>query len=311
VGVCTQTLHDPSRNRSFDVEYWYPVDLANPGGAPNEYSIDGPLGAVTGKFPTSALRDANAAAGAHPTVLFSHGFGGIRFQSYFLTERLASHGFIVVAPDHPGNRLQDVAALGDEAAAAQSAIDRPLDVVFALDQLLYGNSCAKLTVDSSGIGATGHSFGGWTALTVAHQDPRFAAVFPMAPGFKQGATPEFVAEIDRPLMLFGGSEDGTTPFESDQLVPYELAQPPKYLVEIEGAGHLDFSNLCEVPIAQLFIDDGCDPQKVDPKLVQAVANTLAVAFAQRHLAHDESFSQYLDGAHVLSLGGLEYWREAP
>ncbi len=310
VGVCTKTLFDPSRNRSFDVEYWYPASLDEPGGKKNEYALDGPLGGVMPKIATPALRDAKPAGGARPTVMFSHGFGGIRFQSYFLTERLASHGFIVVAPDHPGNRLQDVSMLGDADAATQSAIDRPLDVIFALDQLLYGNACADLSVDPSGIGVTGHSFGGWTALEVAHRDPRIAAVFPMAPGFKKGATADFVAEIGRPLILFGGSEDGTTPFDTDQQAPYELAEKPKYLVEIDGAGHLDFSNLCEVPLAQLFINDGCDPAKVDPTAVHAKVVSIATAFAELYLAHDESFAKYLDEAAVLSLGGLQYWRDA-
>jgi predicted dienelactone hydrolase len=77
------------------------------------------------------LAGATPAPGSWPVIVFSHGFGGIRFQSYFLTERLATHGFIVIAPDHPGNTLVDFAQLGDDAAQAQSAIDRPLDILFS------------------------------------------------------------------------------------------------------------------------------------------------------------------------------------
>ena len=44
---------------------------------------------------------------------------------------------------------------------------------------------------------------------------------------------------------------------------------------VEGAGHLDFSDLCAVPIAVLFVDDGCDPESIDPAVVHARTNALA------------------------------------
>ena len=44
-----------------------------------------------------------ALGGPWPIILFSHGNQGIKEQSFFLTEHLASHGYLVVAPDHQYN----------------------------------------------------------------------------------------------------------------------------------------------------------------------------------------------------------------
>src|SRR5262245_10742139 len=100
-GVHTVELHDASRNRTFSVDVWYP---AEPDGSPNRYDPESMFGTLA-SIDTPARRDATPAAGTWPLIIFSHGFGGIRFQSYFITERLATHGFVVVSPDHPGNTL--------------------------------------------------------------------------------------------------------------------------------------------------------------------------------------------------------------
>ncbi|MBI3181293.1 MAG: dienelactone hydrolase family protein [Myxococcales bacterium] len=307
-GVRTVTLTDASRSRKLAVDVWYPVDRGNTDGKANEYRLDGLFGPIA-SIKSSARRDATAASlGARGLVLFSHGYGGIRFQSYFLTEHLASHGYAVAAPDHPGNTLADFGQLGSDAAAAQSAVDRPLDMLFVLGHMLAGSAGVAVSVDPARIAATGHSFGGWTALEVARRDARIKVAFPMAPGFKKGASPSFVATLARPLLFFGGSKDSTTPFETDQRAPYELAQPPKALVKVLGAGHLDFSNLCEVPAASLLVDDGCDPQSIDPKEVHARARTLSVAFLGRYLDGAQSYEPYLEPTYAAGLGKLEYWR---
>ena len=45
-----------------------------------------------------------------PILLFSHGSCGFPLQSKFLTALVASYGFIVAAPPHPGNRITDPGA---------------------------------------------------------------------------------------------------------------------------------------------------------------------------------------------------------
>jgi predicted dienelactone hydrolase len=304
-GVRTVTLTDPARNRMLSVDVWYPVDPANPDGEDNTYSLLGGLIALD----SPARRDATPAAGGPwPVVMFSHGYGGVRFQSFFLTEQLASHGFVVVSPDHPGNTLLDFAQLGDDEATAQSAIDRPLDVILAAERAIAGTLGVAVTVDPERIAVSGHSFGGWTALEVARRDERFRVVIPLAPGFRAGATPDFVADLARPIAVFGGTFDETCPFESDQHLPYDLAQPPKALIGITAAGHLDFSDLCAVPIATAFVDDGCDPANIEPAAVHARVKTIATAFLHRYLDGETGYEMYLEPAWVGALGLLTYWR---
>ncbi len=303
VGVKTIELTDPARGRSFEVDVWYPIASATDGRA-NTYELDSFIGSIA-SIDSPARRDAQPAAGTWPLVVFSHGFGGIRFQSYFLTERLASHGIVVAAPDHPGNTLVDFAQLGDEGAQAQSAIDRPLDVLYTLDQAIAGT--LGVTVDPDRVAATGHSFGGWTCLEAARRDSRIRAVFPLAPGFRNGATDDFVASLARPVLFVGGSRDDTCEFPANQQAPYDKAQTPKYLLEVMEAGHLDFSNLCEVPIAKQFVDDGCDPAHIDPAVVHARTNVVATAFALRYLRDEPAYDAYLAPAAVTALGNVQYW----
>jgi predicted dienelactone hydrolase len=304
-GVRTVELTDPTRERTLRVEVWYP---AAPGsGAANAYHLDTELGRLASVC-TAARRDGDALPGPWPVLVFSHGFGGVRFQSFYLTEHLATHGYVVVAPDHTGNTFADFGALGDDAAVAQSAVDRPEDARFVLDSLLDG-SLGELDADPDRVSMSGHSFGGWTSLEAARRDPRFRVVVPLAPGFRDPATPDFVAGLARPILLFGGSVDSTTPFETDQRVPYELASPPKGLVRVLGAGHLDFSDICEIEALSGFLDDGCDPASIEPSVVRARTRVLTLAFLRRYLEADTELDTFLEPAFVVGLGNLEYWRE--
>src|SRR5262245_37468056 len=108
-GVRTAELIDAVRDRPLDVEIWYPAADRHRGQDVDpercdRYELLAGLPLVT----QQAARDAAPAAGRFPLVVFSHGYGGHRRQSTFLCTHLASHGYVVVAPDHTGNTLRDV-----------------------------------------------------------------------------------------------------------------------------------------------------------------------------------------------------------
>lgn len=106
-----------ARGRTLPTQVWYPVDTsvaATAESATYEFpGIEVPSGAVAGAPP---------ADGEFPLVIYSHGNGGIRYVSSFLTERLASHGFVVMAPDHTGNTALDT-FLGTDDETEQVALD--------------------------------------------------------------------------------------------------------------------------------------------------------------------------------------------
>ena len=76
-----------------------------------------------------------------PLIIISNGFGVPRNQgNTSVAHHLASYGFAVAIPDHPGSSRQQQmlhffrASAGREMIKAQEFIDRPLDISFILDQ---------------------------------------------------------------------------------------------------------------------------------------------------------------------------------
>jgi len=111
-------------------------------------------------------------AGEIPVILVSNGLGARRDRFEELAAHLASHGFAVVIPDHPGSDrewLRDFyAGLERENFDAADFLERPRDLSFVLDALEqrnasdYGNQ-----LNLSQVGIFGYSFGGTTALAMA------------------------------------------------------------------------------------------------------------------------------------------------
>ncbi len=108
-----------------------------------------------------------------PVVIISHGLGSDRTTFRYLAEHLASHGFAVAVPEHPGSNAQQFQALisgtVSEVAAPSEFVDRPLDIKYLLDDLTrrarsdprYGRLNLKQ------VGVLGQSFGGYTVLALA------------------------------------------------------------------------------------------------------------------------------------------------
>jgi len=162
VGTRDLVLYDEdmSRRRQLPVTVWYPSNL----------SPDAPQEAIYTMTPMQFAGNATTnapwseAQSAFPLVVFSHGSGGLRYQSLFLMEHLASHGFIVMAVDHVGNTFLDGMLYGHqyEKMRLVSYVQRPLDMSRMIDYAV-----AQFPVDVEQIAAIGHSFGGYTVFNLA------------------------------------------------------------------------------------------------------------------------------------------------
>jgi predicted dienelactone hydrolase len=281
VGVTT--LEVESEGRILPVDVWYP---AGHGGSLAEYVLEiGVLELARLDSPLGARRDAplDRRGAPYPALVFSHGNGGVRFQSVYLTEYLATHGFVVAAPDHVGNTFADLVNSANALPPAEAARVRPLDISRALDVLLASVAASgdRLhgAVDPAHVGVAGHSFGAYTALRVAgasmdtqavlaecaadgglvcdgwqdvqmpasQLDARFSAALAQAPGGAQvmfaGGRNGF-SDVAMPTMIQGGTLDQTTPFEAEQRAPFEALPSPAWLVAIDKAGHFTFSDMC-------------------------------------------------------------------
>ena len=166
-------------------------------------------------------------------------------------------------------------------------------------------------IDPTRIGISGHSFGGWTAIEAGRRDTRVSVVVALAPGFHDPSSPSIAGELGgRPLLLVGGSVDHTTPF-SEQMAAYAAASAPEGLLEILGAGHLDYTALCEVPALVSIVDDGCDPATLDPARVRAITGWLVLRWLRRYMDGDLAVDPELAEVSVEGLGIAAEWMYAP
>jgi predicted dienelactone hydrolase len=254
-----------------------------------------------------------------PLIVFSHGSGGVNIQSISLMERLASHGFIVIAPAHTGNTNDD-----NSDTFAQSAIDRPQDVSFMIDHMLARNADPADMfyghVSTDVFGVAGHSFGGYTAVAMAAgssdgsvpPDPRVDAIAPIS-GTTTAFTDAQLASIQIPTLFLGGTLDTAVPIDPNTTRPMGLVQSPDlYRADVEGATHTHFANICDIanalfnagyPIetwpdigASALIEpynETCSETAFDVKEAQRLQNLYVVSLFLRHLVGDLRYAKYL------------------
>ena len=114
-----------------------------------------------------------------PVIVVSNGLGAKRDRFRTLAQHLASYGFAVVVPDHPGSdrRRQKafVRGLYQENFDAGDYIDRPLDISYILDELeLINRDRLNSQLNLQRVGIFGYSLGGTTALSLAGANIDFA-----------------------------------------------------------------------------------------------------------------------------------------
>lgn len=217
-----------------------------------------------------ASKDSTLAEGRFPLAVFSHGHQGYAEVSAFLMEHLASHGFVVLAPDHTGNTLFD----GPD---RQTSIywQRPMDLSAALDWAEAPGDDALAGHIGEGVVVLGHSFGGYTVHALAGAvysearlaacagegdgtpfcdgftpadaaifaeglgDDRVQAVASLAPGDFALFGAEGLGAIGAPVLHALGSADAG----GDALDIWEaLNRAGNLLLWLEGAGHQAFTD---------------------------------------------------------------------
>lgn len=301
VGVTEMEIDDGrGAGRVLPITVWYPVSPVDADASAEDDPFTYGLGVTAGVYlveeasPMEAVADVPAdPRGPFPIVLFSHGNGGVRQQSFFMTEWLASHGFIVAAPDHVGNTILDELT-GTSIPTVEAALLRPTDMSRTLDAVYQASddpgSPLAGAADDVRVGITGHSFGGFTSFRVAgatidqelheeeceateggllcddldelsipanQQDERVLAAMPQAPGGAMAMLPSGgFADVSVPTFIQAGDVDLTTPLEAESEAPYEQLTVPASLLVIGDAGHFTFSDMCR------FLE-GADPSVLE------------------------------------------------
>ena len=224
----------------------------------------------------NALLDATLAdGGPWPLHVYSHGHQGYAEASGFFMEHLASHGFVVAAPDHTGNTTLDGGDRDTEIYYLRTEdIGASIDAVLAADGELGFLAGA---VDGDDISASGHSFGGYTLHALAGAvfdddlmaqcldgsdtsaycstmtddmaahlqgglaDPRIGSFVSMAPGDFRLFGADGLSQTDRPILHMTGDLDPQTGGDSDDIWA-ALQDGINRRVDIAGGGHQTFTD---------------------------------------------------------------------
>lgn len=166
---------------------------------------------------------------ACPLIVFGHGAWGSprKFTRLFLS--WVDAGYAVAAPTFPHTNDQADPHL------IEDVVHQPGDISFVIDEIL-----GRGIGDAGRVAVGGFSLGAETGLAVAlhpqFADERLCAVVAIGGALFH---PAFSAMSLRrlPLLLVHGGEDSKNDRLIEALRLYEIAEQPKELLLLEGAGH--------------------------------------------------------------------------
>lgn len=179
------------------------------------------------------------ADGPFPLVVFGHGFDKTPETYKLLLQSWARAGFVVAAPVFP---LENADAPGgpDES----DLVNQPDDMRFVISRLLAESASQRSRlaglIDPAEVAVSGQSDGGDTALAVGYahccHDAHVRAVVVLSGAEGPFSGFEF-SPGEPPLLATQGTADPINRPEETSAF-FEAARPPKYLLSLEGAGHM-------------------------------------------------------------------------
>ncbi|WP_425635992.1 alpha/beta hydrolase family protein [Algoriphagus yeomjeoni] len=353
VGVQTLDLINPNQidilnygkggdslyNRPLKVEIWYPA-TANSNELISYDEVMGQNGSPTRPlipftFLGRATRNAKSAnsSAPFPLVIVSHGYTGSRYLMTYLTENLASKGYVVVAIDHTEATFRDAAGF------QSTLLNRSLDDLFVLNEIArLGNeegSFLKGVVNADNTALIGYSMGGYGAVNVAGAgyspqavqlftgmtggskallrrsvgnpefeasiDPRIKVIVAFAPwGMQRGVwNAEGLAGIKIPSLFIAGSKDDISGYEEGTKAIYEGAvNSERYLLTYIDARHNTAPN--PPPAEALELGRPIDEylryadSVWDMRRINNINQHFVTAFLGYYLKGNEDYKSYMD-----------------
>ncbi|MEZ5039580.1 MAG: dienelactone hydrolase [Saprospiraceae bacterium] len=333
--------NDPLYDRPLTIEVWYPaINKGEDGGLISYEEVMGTAGDpkrpnIPFTFYGRATRDAApvTADGAFPLVVVSHGYVGSRFLMTYLTENLASKGYVVVAIDHTESTFRDAAGF------QSTLLNRSKDILFIVDEVAKlgtarNDHFLSGLVDAEHTAIIGYSMGGYGALNAAgagysdkainfftgmtggskalatrgmqseafkqSYDPRIKAVVAFAPwGMKQGIwDTETLKGLKVPTFFIAGSQDDISGYENGIKAIYTGAMhADRYLLTYANARHNVAPNPPPAEALQpgLHIDEyyRYAEPSWDERRINNINQHFVTAFLGLHLKQKD-YGKYLD-----------------
>lgn len=255
-------------DRSLKVDIWYPADVRK-GQARMTYRGalwgEPPHGPTPFTQPGLAALNAKPVGRGHPLVILSHGYGNDPLLMTWLTENLASKGYVVAAIHHVDPNRYVVAPV----VSSAPTYNRPVDISFVAAQL---RATLGAQIDPENVALIGYSQGGFGVLTAggASLDPThpymnvvpdgwlkkiarggvdaslakvpgvkaIVALAPAGGGEKSIWGNEGLAEITAPMLLIAGDQDPTVGYEKAAKSFFaHTVNSDRYLLTLKQAGH--------------------------------------------------------------------------
>ena len=316
----------PKRDRPLAVDLWYPAEVSA-GAVPDTYT--GSLTAEPPARPTRftrpgiAVREATPAAGRFPLVIVSHGYDNDAVALSWLTENLASKGYVVAAIRHADPPITD------RSGFPGLLLRRPLDIAFVA-RALPGALAGAPAVDASRVALIGYSMGGYGVLTAGggELDPDSPLVG-MVPGgllkpYARGGRERDVVRvagvkavvaisptggslnawganglgsITAPLLLIAGDRDGTVDYMTGARAFFDQAtHSNRYLLTYLGAGHrIGLGPAPDEMRSRLWDQDWFEDAVWRSERIVGINLHFITAFLDRYVKDDASRASYLDG----------------
>lgn len=332
---------DPMYDRPLTIEVWYPSEApANKTATVSYEEVMGTRGdslrpLVPFSFKGRAYRDASVKAneGGYPLIVVSHGYVGSRYLMTYLTENLASKGYVVVSIDHTDSTFKDANAF------QSTLLNRAKDIKFVIHTIAEkGGSSSEDQlsgmVDSENIGIVGYSMGGYGVLNVGGAgysdgmtaffgqmtggstaisalaasnaeyqkqiDPRIKAIVAFAPwGMERGVWDATgLAGLKKPTLFVAGDQDDISGYEKGIKAIYEGAvNADRYLLTYKNARHNVAPNPPPAEALQpgLHIDEyyRYAEPSWDQRKINNINQHFLTAFLGTHLK-DADYAEYLD-----------------
>ncbi len=336
VGVRELTLVDRARpgltgtaDRSLPLLVWYPAT----GGAaapPRVYTRALPRAGGTPVTITTegiAATDATAAPGRFPLVIVSHGFGGWPAGMSYLTENLASKGYVVVSIAHNDDAAGDNFRLSFGNAVVNRAADQQAAIAEMVRRAGIVGDAIGAQVDAARVAVIGYSMGGFGALAtggagydpggptpsqlppalLARQaqgartaEPHIKAVVAIAPWGGQPAnrswSPQGLGGLRVPALFIAGDQDDVSNYgEGIRWLWENAVHSERWLLTYADARHNVGGNAIPREVADdpAFQENFAEPVWRTERL-NAINLHFVTAFLDRYLKGDVRRAAYLD-----------------
>ena len=149
--------------RTISIEVWYPTEDMD--GETAEYFFGTDEESFSNAIPAPPIHEEG-----YPVHISSHGYQGWGANSTFLMRHFASHGWVVIAPNHINNTIVD----HQSPLPVNHFIHRPMDITQSLNLLENGQITLAGNINTNKVVLSGHSFGAsysaWSSAGASYEN---------------------------------------------------------------------------------------------------------------------------------------------